>query len=148
MGKKNMPNFEWIVLIIMIIVIPLFWLQMRDKDIAFCRSAFADLVKARQSVQKMIDWGNLKAVGVDVGATYSSLRDEQEKRDYKKSFIKNFSHSFRQSKGKLAGFSHWRIYDKDIHQSIVAADYKNNTMLFTISKNGIRKLSVIQWEVK
>lgn len=149
MKKTEIPIMRYVILGIIAIVLffAFGWVKTRD-DIEFCHQIFSGLIKGSFSVQKLIDWENLKAVGVDVGATYLSLPDEKQKSAYQESFIKGFSLAFRQAGGKLKSFTNWRISDKDIEQTQVAVDYKEKgkTLLFTISKPGKRKLVGIQWK--
>lgn len=144
--KKDTPVLEYAVLIAVIITALVFFLRVKTDDIDLCRAVFSGLVKGRYGVQKYIDWENLKAVGVNVGATYIKFTTEKERLNYKKAFIKNFSFGFKKVGGKLKAFTNWRIYNRDSEKTIVAADYRGKIILFTISKYGKRKLIAIQWK--
>ncbi len=140
----------WITIIAIAFFVGLFfYLNVRNQDIIFSRRVFAGLVKGRTSVQKMIDWEDFQAVGLDVGEVYSGLPDEKEKADYKNSFIDKFSLGFRQVGGNFKAFVNWRVYDRQGRLCRVAADYKakeNKTLLFTLAQGQSKKLVAIQWE--
>jgi len=144
--KKDIPILEYAVLIVIVMGALAFFIRMKSADIDFCRRVFSDLVKGSYAVQKFIDWENLKAMGIDVGATYRGFPDEKKRADYKNSFIKNLSFGFKRAGGTLNSFTNWRIRDKYSDKTVVAADYRGKIILFTISKYGKRKLIAIQWK--
>ena len=151
-NKRPMSTNEYVGIAVIIVVLSLglfFYLNIKNQDINFSRRAFAGLINGRQAVQEMIDWANFKAVGADAGKTYSALPDDKERADYQKAFIEQFSLGFRQTGGRFKSFINWRIYDKKGEDIIVAADHKdkdNQTILFTVSGYGRKKLEAIQWE--
>jgi len=120
-----------------------------ENDVQLTRRIFNDLCAGRQGVENLIDWQTLKAIDIDVGLTYSQLRNEKEKKDYRKSFIYNFSKSFKAAGGRTSNFFNWRIKTQDATGTIVAADTggQGKVILFTITKmSGQRKLTAINWE--
>lgn len=119
---------------------------VRKNDVDFCRGIFEGLAEGRQSVQKLIDWKNMKALNVNIGETYNKYSDKKEKADYRENFIKSFSNGFKKAGGKFEAFSGWRLHQKDEFSAVVAADYKKKTLLLTISGYARRKLTDIQWE--
>ncbi len=131
-----------------IIIFFIFSLGIPKGEVSFCRNIFKGLTERRQSIQKLIDWENLKALGVDIGATYNQLPNAKEKSDYRREFIKNFSASFRGAGGRFVAFSNWRKYKHSGPDTIIAADYltKAKTILFVFSGYGKKKLTAILWE--
>lgn len=148
--KKEIAVLEYAVLAVVLIGALAFFLNLRTQEIDFCRNVFQGLVKGRQQVAKFVDWENLKALGVDVAATYKGLRNDKEKAVYKKAFIISFSAGFKRVEGKLKTFTRWRIYKKDEAKTIVATDdvVHHKTLLFTLPAYGQKKLINIQWEAK
>jgi len=144
--KKDTPILEYAVLIAVVMGALVFFIRMKTADIDFCHKVFNGLVKGSYGVQKFIDWEKLKAMKVDVGATYIQFTTEEQRSDYKKAFIKYLSLGFRQAGGKFNLFTNWRIRDKYSNKTVVAADYRGKIILFTISKYGKRKLIAIQWK--
>ena len=118
------------------------------RDVRFCRDVLTDLARGRQSAQARIDWDRLKALDVDVGATYAKLPNEQEKRQYRQAFIANFATGFSQSGARLDGFANWRVQSDQAGDRVVAADYKpkQKTLLFRISGAWRKRLEAMQWE--
>lgn len=144
MKKENTLILEYTLLFVVVLAAFMFFLHMRNQEVNLCRYVFSGLVKGSYGVQRFIDWENLQALDVDVAATYNNLANDKEKVNYKKSFIKNFSVGFKQGGGRLKSFTHWRIYDRDREKTVVAADYRNKIILFTLSKYG-RRLIALQW---
>ncbi|KPK98527.1 MAG: hypothetical protein AMJ95_03995 [Omnitrophica WOR_2 bacterium SM23_72] len=122
--------------------------QMED-DVQLARRIFNEMCAGRKSVENLIDWQTLKAVDIDVGSTYSQFRTENDKKDYRKAFLYNFSGSFKSAGGRTSNFFNWRLKAKDAASTIVAADTagQGKVILFTITKiAGQRKLTAINWE--
>lgn len=145
---KEKSDLIYIIIPIAIIAAVMFLLKEKDPDINFCRKVFNGLVNNSYPQERFIDWRNLKAMDIDVGAKYSALPDEKERTDYKKSFFAGFSFGFKQGGGGSRAFTNWRIYKKDIDKVVVAADYPryNKTILFGISKSAKPLLISMQWE--
>lgn len=145
MQKENVK----ILAVIGIIALAVFLISsfgIRKDDITFCRWVFKSLTSGKLSVEKYIDWEKLKAMGVDVGATYTKLPNAREKKDYRKSFIRNLSKGFIKSGGKAEAFTNWRVSQKEGLKAIILADYKNGTIAFTIYGYEKRQIIAIAWE--
>ncbi len=144
--KKQVLKFTILALAV-VIAVALF-LQIINRDISRCRYIFAGLTKGSYAVEKLIDWENLKALKIDVGAVYRHIPNQKEKTGYKQAFIQNFSVGFKRAGGKANLFTHWRAHQRDREKIIVAADYSgyNKTILFTLSKLSAGKLVSIQWK--
>ena len=126
-------------------------LAMRSggNDVEFCRRTFRGLAEGRPGVHRRIEWERLKALGVDVGATYAKLPNEQERMQYRKAFIERFSEGFRRTGGKPEAFVGWRAQGRtDDGRVVVAADYegKSKTLLLHLSGGWNKKLEAIQWQ--
>ena len=137
------------IILISLAVIFIIFLRAKPKnDLELCRDIFWGFVEGRQSLQNYIDWEHLRALGLDVGATYRKLPNPKEKEDYRREFYKNFSVSFKRNAGRFEAFTNWRIYEKAALGTIIAADYKlkSKTALFTLSGFENKKLTNIKWE--
>ena len=141
---------EWLypAFIVGTVVVVAVGLRLVNRDVRFCRDVLTDLALGRQSAQARIDWEKLKALDTDVGAAYSKLPNEQEKRQYRQAFIANFATGFSQSGGRLDGFANWRVQGDQAGDRVVAADYKpkQKTLLFRISRAWRKRLEAMQWE--
>ena len=126
----------------------MFFRVSQDADIYFARQVFSGLVNGSQSVEKTIDWLNFKTIGSDIGADYARFPTQAQKGYFRKSFIINFSLSFKNSGGELRSFTNWAIYSRDNNKAVVSAlNLTNKALLFTVSKKGSqRKLVAIQWK--
>jgi len=122
-------------------------MRMSRGEVAVGREIFQGLVTGKPSVQKRIDWAHLSAVGVEVGATYTQLPNEQAKAKYRRFFVEYFSKGFRKAGGSPKAFVRWRIQERTPAWVVVAADYpaKQKTLLLTMATSG-RKLQGIQWQ--
>lgn len=141
--KKEEQTYLVIGVVLLLLVVFLF--QLNPNEISRCRTMFSALVRGSYSAQKQIDWEKLKALDVDVGATYSQFPDGQQRLNYQKTFVKSFALGFKQMGGELAGFRNWRVYTKDAEKTVIAADYRGQTLLLTFSKVG-KKLTALQWK--
>lgn len=114
------------------------------QDVRFCRTVFVKLVKGDQSVGNAIDWDHLKALDVDVSATYAQLPNFEAKAAYRQAFIKNFAEGFHKSSGKLEEFTSWHT-ERD---GSIAVEYpaKKRTLVFRLSPEGKRRLTGIAWK--
>ncbi len=148
MHKKEENILGYVVLAFVIIFVFVIFTQVKNHDINYCRGIFSGLIKGNYNAQKNIGWEKLTAMGVNVGGVYSGIADDKEKKEYKKFFILNFSQGFKQTGGELKLFTNWRIYDRDMENIIVAADYKkyNKIILFTLSKYPKKRLVKIEWK--
>ena len=146
--ERDKPILEYVTLVIIILVVIGVFFQIKNQEINFCRKVFTELAKGAPRAEKFIAWENLKAVGADIGAAYRNLPDEKERAHYREAFIKNFALGFRQNRGKVSAFKHWRLYSREGEKVVVAADYLgyNKTILFGLSKRGKSKLISLQWK--
>ena len=120
----------------------------QNKDIAFCRNAYAQLTKGSQSAIRYINWDDFKVFGYDVAGGYKSITNYKERLNYKSMFIKGFSMGFTLFKENGGTATNWRIYYKNDDKVVVSCDYpkRNQRLLLTISKSGPeRKLTAIEW---
>jgi len=145
--KKETPILELIAFILVVVVSLWGFLQIKNKEVNFCRGVFSGLISGKTSVVKFISWEKLKAMDTDVGAAYIALPNEKAKLAYRDSFITGFADGFRRAKSSLRLFKHWRIYEKDDSKIIIAADYPKSqkTILFTLTKSVKPKLIGIRW---
>ncbi len=123
--------------------------QKMENDVQLARRIFNDMCAGRQGVENLIDWQTLVAIDVKVGDSYSQLRTEKDKKDFKKAFLYNFSNSFKSAGGRSSQFFNWRIKAQDAASTVVAADTagQGKVILFTIARiNGQRRLTAIKWE--
>ena len=148
MTKKENLVLEYTIFAGIVIAFLFIIFQVKTGDIDLCRAIFKDLVNGRYGVQKYIDWGSFQGLNINVGTTYTKFSTEKEKTGYKKAFIQSFSRGFKGAGGKFQSFINWRIYNKDYHQVVVAADYRghNKTLLLTLSSIGKKKLTSLQWK--
>jgi hypothetical protein len=151
MNKEN-KQILGIVLILLaaIAIFAVFLSGGQDNADELCRDIFRGLVEGNQSMQNYIDWDNLNAFGMDIGATYSSYPNSKVKEGYRREFYRAFSLQFRSIGGTFASYTNWRIYKKSILGTIVAVDCKpqSKTILFTLSGLEKKKLTNIKWEGK
>ncbi len=149
--EREIDNLQTKIIIFLsvaVIILALLFVSRGESEVDFSRRLLRGLVQGRISMQNLIDWEKFNGFGLDVGATYSLLPDEKERSDYRSRFILACAEGFRKAQGKLGAYTNWRIYDRGENKTIVAADCTvyNNTLLFTIYKNGKRKLASIKWE--
>jgi hypothetical protein len=120
-----------------------------DSDVQLARRIFKGMVSGSRRVQSLIDWEKLQAIGVDVGKSYSEVKSEKDRADYRKAFLFNLSFSFKSGGGKTSNFFNWREENKGADHTVVAADTggAGRVILFTITHtNGKRKLTAINWQ--
>jgi hypothetical protein len=118
-----------------------------DPDVALCRRIFAQLAGGRLSVAPHVNWGALKALEVDVGATYKALKESADQGSYRHAFIIGFGQGFRGAGSRPSQFVNWRVVARDGQQVTVAADFPKHrkTLLLVLSGSGKRQLEAIQW---
>ena len=119
-----------------------------ETDVQLARRIFNGLCSGKQGVQNLIDWQTLKAMGVDVGQSYSNIVSEKERSDYRKVFFYNLSYAFRAAGGNVSKFSNWRVKGRGGDNTVVAADIPSGkALLLTLSNKGsARKLIAIEWQ--
>ena len=124
-------------------------LWMRQDAVRAGQAALSDLVNGSPSAQARVDWAHLKAMGVDVGATYTRLPNDRERDRYREAFIEHCSRGFRQSSGAgVEVFVRWRRVAQKDGRIVVAADYpaKQKTLLVGLSGDWFKKVVSLQWE--
>jgi hypothetical protein len=148
MDKTRTPMTGYAVLMVSAAALVAFVLQAGKRDVAFCQALFEDLASGKPSAQKRIDWEHLQALDVNVGATYASLPNEQERAKYRQAFVDSFSKGFRGAQGRVGAFTRWRIHERADDQVVVAADYagKDKTLLLAVPASGNKRLEGIQWQ--
>ncbi|MFC1805257.1 hypothetical protein ACFLZ3_05490 [Candidatus Omnitrophota bacterium] len=147
--KKYYPGrLEYVIVVALVIAGVLFFTGRERKDVDFCRLMFSRLISGRQSVEKFIDWENLKAVGSDVGEEYRKLPNAEERNKYKKAFIEFFRRGFKEGGGEFKAFTDWRAYKEGNKTVVVAADYRRHKkiLLLTVFKGRPRKITALEWE--
>lgn len=146
--KQYVKAIEYIVVVTVVIMGITFLLDMKNQEVNFAKKVFSGLIKGRFYVGQYIDWDNLQMLDVNAGETYRGLANNEEKINYRKTFISNFSRGFRENGGKYRAFTNWRIYAINNDTVTIAAYYPlhRKTILFTFSKSGGKKLTSIQWQ--
>lgn len=103
-------------------------------DMSFAKDTFESLARGDSSVIDKIDWATLTSMGQNVGAAYSQLPSETEKRNFESSFITQFATSFRESGGSPDKFENWRVSHHDDLKTEVAADSGGGTVTITVTE--------------
>lgn len=148
--KRDFLSWEYALLVLVIAAALALVVKIKNTDIDFCRSVFNGLAQGKVSVERFIDWQNLKALDKDIGADYRGLPDENQRLAYRRAFIRSFAMGFRQGGARPGNFTHWRPYSRDSNKIIVAADHLGRdrtvikTILFTVSLYPERKLISLQ----
>ncbi len=145
MENKKISEYAAFVVIVLIIGI-LAW-EFTTRDVRLCRTILTGLVNGSITVAKYIDWDQFQAAGVDVGINYSKLKTDQEKENYRNTFIKHFASGFKAAKGNLYKFTNWAVAERKGTKVVVAARYLvyNKTILFKLSKLPRTRLVTIEW---
>lgn len=103
-------------------------------DTGFARETIISLAKGDSAAQTRIDWPVLTAMGQNVGAEYSAIPTEEEKRKFRQDFINQFATSFRESGGSVDNFANWRVTFSDSTRTEVAADAPGGILRITVSE--------------
>jgi hypothetical protein len=120
-------------IILGLIVLFILGCSSKEDAVSLTRRIFNSLCKGDQSIENLIDWENFKAVGTDVGKTYSALLSNKERYDYRRAFFYSFASGFKSASGKASSLFNWRLYDKDFDKVTVAADTRSGkVILFTL----------------
>lgn len=148
MEKTQTPVVGLLVLVLLAAAAAMGVMRMSKTDVEFCRKVLNGLVEGRPSVQRWIDWEHLKALEVDVGATYTHLASDAERAQYRRAFVESFSKGFRQANGVLNAFRHWRVHERGDGRIVIAVEYeaKQKTLLLSLPASGKKKLEAIQWQ--
>jgi len=102
MEQRELPVMGSVMVVILALAAWLLVGRLFKSDVVFCRGILQGLAEGNVSVASQIDWERLKAVGVDVGATYRSLTTSQDQQRYQRMFVQKFAEGFRQAGGRLA----------------------------------------------
>ena len=122
-----------------------FVMHVMHHDVHRGQRILAGLVRGHASVSRGIAWERLKALDVDVGATYTHLPNDQERRAYERSFISHFAEGFRLAGGNSTAFTNWRVQERTDHQVVIAVDYPIRHKTLLLSLDGTGRLEAIQW---
>ena len=148
MKKENIQILAFILIIILLGAFFILSPGQEKGDVQLCHKIFLGLLTGRQSVEEFMDWDHLKVIGLDVGALYSKLPDQKQKSDFRREFFRSLSRSFQMAGGRPQAYTNWRIKEKDSSKTIVAVYYvdKAKTLLFTLTGDEKKKLTLVQWE--
>lgn len=143
--RSAYPSAVISILVVLAIVVPL---RVMHRDVRFCRTVLRDLASGRQSVQSRIQWERLTAMGVNVGATYTALPNNQERTEYRRAFVKGFANGFAKTGARPEAFTNWRAQGREGGRRVVAAEYpaKHKTLLFRISSAWSQRLEAVRWQ--
>jgi hypothetical protein len=146
-GSANSKVVLFVTVAVLVLAGIFYWLA-QDPDIVFARRVFTGLVNGEESAQSLIDWPNFKAVGQDIGTTYSRLVEGKPREVYRKAFILNFSLVFKSSGGRLDPSLLWSVRERTTDSATVSLKTPSGRfLLFGISQKGkIRKLVNLKWE--
>lgn len=119
-------------------------LKLPGRDVRFCQRVLTGLAAGSVSVRQAIAWERLRAMDVDVGASYNQLADPAERAAYQRAFIQSFAEGFRQSGAAPGAFTNWR----KASQRSVIAEYpaKQRTVVFQVVGLMRLQLAGIQWQ--
>jgi hypothetical protein len=115
-------------------------------DIEFAKKVFQLLGDGDETAKSMIDWENLKMMGIDVGAMYRKTSGEAARDKETSEFIRGYSSSFKKSGGSVDNLSNWREQSRDATNTVVAADVPmGRLLLITVTHiNGQQKVSTVE----
>lgn len=103
-------------------------------DVSFARNTFESLARGDSAVAEKIDWAVFTSMGVDFGASYVALSSGVEKQQMVTGFITQFATSFRETGGKVEGFTNWRVISHDSQKTEVAADSPYGVLTVIVSE--------------
>lgn len=149
MEKPQTPVIGSIALVLIAAAAVLLVMRRGAGDVAFCRTVLTGLVNGKPSVvAQRLDWEHLNALGLDVGATYTSLPNDAERKQYRQAFVRSVSSEFKRVGGTAKGFSRWRLHGREPGRVVVAADFpaKGKTLLMTLPASGTKKVQALQWQ--
>ncbi|MDQ3818494.1 MAG: hypothetical protein M3362_12575 [Acidobacteriota bacterium] len=114
-------------------------------DVDFAKDTLQLMADGSDDAADRIDWENFKTMGLDVGEQYKKTDDESARDNFRKSFIRGFSNSFKSSGGNLSTAAKWREESKDANSTVVAVDSPNGkTLLLTVTHtDGQQKISAM-----
>lgn len=148
MEKPQTPVIGSIVLLLIAGVVAIAIMRRGAGDVEFCRAVLTGLVNGKPSVAQRLDWEHLNALGLDVGATYTSLPSDDERKQYRQAFVRSVSSEFKRVGGIAGSFRNWRVYAREPVRIVIAADYtaKQKTLLMTLPTSGAKKVQALQWQ--
>ena len=148
MEPRRIPVMGSIALALIVAAGVVFVLRARTSELRVCRDVLRGLIDGSPSIGRSIDWEHLRALGVDVGATYRRLPNERERAGYRQAFIEQFTEGFHQARGVADGFRAWRVQQRADAAVVVAADYeaKRQTLLMSVSASEPKRVEGIQWQ--
>ncbi|WP_367874919.1 hypothetical protein [Luteolibacter sp. Populi] len=103
-------------------------------DMSFAKNTFESLAKGESSVFDKIDWAMLNSMGENIGAAYTLLPSETQKRDFETSFVTQFASEFQKAGGTPDQFTNWRVSGHDDIKTEVAADSGTGTITITVTE--------------
>lgn len=114
-------------------------------DVDFAKQTLQLLIDGSDDAADMIDWENFKTMGLDVGEQYKKADSDSARDNFRKSFIKGFSNSFKSSGGNASMVTNWREQSKEASTTVVAADGPNRkSLLLTVTHpDGQQKVSAL-----
>ena len=114
-------------------------------DVDFAKETLQLLADGSDEAADRIDWENFKTMGLDVGEQYKKADSESVRDNFRKSFIRGFSNSFKSSGGNISTATGWREQSKDASSTVVALDAPNGkTLLITVTHpDGQQKVSAL-----
>lgn len=136
-------DVKYVAGVVLVVAAVTSFLSLSGRDVRFCRRVFTKLASGDPSVRHAIAWGELKALGTDVGATYASLANRQVQTAYEQAFIRSFAEGFQQGGAAVQAFTNWRREAP----GTVAVDYpaKHQTLLFHLTRKGMRRVAAVEW---
>ena len=148
MERPTTPWVGSVVLVVAVVAVVAAIARRGADDVTFCQAVLKGLANANQAIQRKVDWERLKAMGVDVGATYTKLANERERSGYRRAFINSFSENFYRARGDLEAFRRWRVEERADGRIVVAADYegRHRTLLLSLPASGRKQVVEIQWQ--
>ena len=147
--SERVPIVGSVVLLGGIVAVAVFLLMFRASgDVGHGRDVFEGLAGGRASVSGAIDWTRLQALDINIGATYTQLKDDAERARYRTAFLTSFSQAFARIGGTASAFRGWRLASHKPGRLIIAADYpaKHKTILLGFADSGEKPLVSIQWQ--
>lgn len=119
--------------------------EKSSADFSFAKRAFESLARGDAAVSEDIDWETLNSLGNPVGAQYIALETIEDRENFKKGFITQFSAAFRDSGGSIDDFTNWRVTRNTENITEVTADSAKGALVVTVSeRDAKRRLSALK----
>jgi hypothetical protein len=104
-------------------------------DVEFARDVFQRMSQGDISAGELIDFDHLSIAGIDISGQYRNLTTDSSRENFRSSFIKGYSNSFKSSGGNIDALTNWREQSKDAGKTVVAADSpKKKMILITVTR--------------